>query len=85
MKVKEARRLTEQAIGKTIDISAWIKHIDGLIIRAAGAGKWYITEPFSGVRMPCSAEQKRLIKEHYVSEGFTWADADRDTLSWTKL
>lgn len=75
MNAKEARELTEIYLHPEID--ALVVAIDIRIEDAARHGKTQITNPDIGLQSNGSAiqitpEQRRALRKHYESRGFTW-------------
>jgi hypothetical protein len=81
MTADEARELSRKAVHQSLDISEWVKHFDGKIRSASVEGRYSTNFSTAGVRMPCSEEQRRLIREHYVSQGFTLTES---VITWKR-
>jgi hypothetical protein len=80
MNAKEARQLTEIYLHPDIDML--VADIDRRIEEAAKHGKTKIIDPDlghlnDGNHFQLSREQRRALRLHYESRGFTWQDSPK--------
>jgi len=80
MNAKEARQLAELYLHP--DIDTLVADIDRRIEEAAKHGKTQIIDPDlghlnDGVHVQLTREQRRSLRKHYESRGFTWRDSPK--------